>query len=257
MSGRVGESNGDGASESSPDELERLASEPCPRYRGRPAYRFTKRSFDVAASAIALTLLSPLLLGVAIAVKVTDPGPAVFRQKRVGAGKDLFDMYKFRTMRVATPELPTHLIDANEWYTPIGATLRRLSLDELPQLANILKGDMSFVGPRPALWSQFDLVCERDRYGANAVRPGLTGWAQINGRDELSIEDKARFDGEYLSLMGPLFDLRCMLGTVGKVAGGAGIVEERACGEGADRNHTTAGAPVADEAESMGTWPNS
>lgn len=257
MSGRVGESDGDGACGPSPDELKRLASEPCPRYRGRTAYRFAKRSFDVAASALALTLLSPLLLGVAIAVKVTDPGPAVFRQKRIGAGKGLFDMYKFRTMRVATPELPTHLIDANEWYTPIGATLRRLSLDELPQLANILKGDMSFVGPRPALWSQFDLVCERDCYGANAVRPGLTGWAQINGRDELSIEDKARYDGEYLSLMGPLFDLRCMFGTVSKVAGGTGIVEERACGEGADRNHTAAGAPATDEAESMGTWPNS
>lgn len=189
------------------------------RLDGRWGYRFAKRAFDVAASGCGLILLSWLILGVAVAVKATSPGPVLFRQRRVGKGKGLFDICKFRTMRADAPDLPSHMIDANEWMTPVGATLRKYSLDELPQLWNILKGDMSVVGPRPALWSQFDLVVERDKYGANEVRPGLTGWAQINGRDELTIEAKAALDGEYVRRRGALFDLRCFLGTFSKLSG--------------------------------------
>lgn len=195
-------------------------------FEGHHVYRFAKRTFDVVASAVGMCLLSWLILGTAVAVKVTSPGPIIFKQQRVGKNKKLFNIYKFRTMRIDTPNLPSHMIDANEWLTPIGAIMRRLSLDELPQLWNILKGDMSAVGPRPALWSQFDLVAERDLYGANNVRPGLTGWAQINGRDELSIKSKAMRDGEYVAKRGVLFDLRCFFGTFAKLFTGAGVVEK-------------------------------
>lgn len=195
-------------------------------FEGHHVYRFAKRTFDVVASAVGMCLLSWLILGTAVAVKVTSPGPIIFKQQRVGKNKKLFNIYKFRTMRIDTPNLPSHMIDANEWLTPIGAIMRRLSLDELPQLWNILKGDMSAVGPRPALWSQFDLVAERDLYGANNVRPGLTGWAQINGRDELSIKSKAMRDGEYVANRGVLFDLRCFFGTFAKLFTGAGVVEK-------------------------------
>lgn len=195
-------------------------------FEGHYLYRFSKRVFDVTASVLGMCLLSWLILGTAVAVKVTSPGPIIFKQQRVGKNKKLFNIYKFRTMRIDTPNLPSHMIDANEWLTPIGAIMRRLSLDELPQLWNILKGDMSAVGPRPALWSQFDLVAERDLYGANNVRPGLTGWAQINGRDELSIKSKAMRDGEYVSNRGVLFDLRCFFGTFAKLFTGAGVVEK-------------------------------
>lgn len=195
-------------------------------FEGHHLYRFSKRAFDIAASALGMCLLSWLILGTAIAVKVTSPGPIIFKQQRVGKNKKLFNIYKFRTMRIDTPNLPSHMIDANEWLTPIGAIMRRLSLDELPQLWNILKGDMSAVGPRPALWSQFDLVAERDLYGANNVRPGLTGWAQINGRDELSIKSKAMRDGEYVAKRGVAFDLRCFFGTFAKLFTGAGVVEK-------------------------------
>lgn len=195
-------------------------------FKGHSAYRFGKRTFDICASAAGMILLSWLIVGTALAVKITSPGPIVFKQKRVGKDKQLFDIYKFRTMRIDTPDLPSHMIDANDWLTPIGAIMRRLSLDELPQLWNILKGDMSAVGPRPALWSQFDLVAERDLYGANGVRPGLTGWAQINGRDELSIKAKAMRDGEYVTKRGFLFDLRCFFGTFAKLITGSGVVEE-------------------------------
>lgn len=194
-------------------------------FEGRPVYRFMKRAFDVAASAVGMCLLSWLILGTAIAVKATSPGPIIFKQQRVGKNKKLFNIYKFRTMRIDTPNLPSHMIDANDWLTPIGAIMRRLSLDELPQLWNIFKGDMSAVGPRPALWSQFDLVAERDLYGANNVRPGLTGWAQINGRDELSIKSKAMRDGEYVAKRGAGFDLRCFFGTFAKLFTGSGVVE--------------------------------
>ncbi len=196
---------------------------------GRLVYRFVKRTFDVVSSGLGLIVLSPVIVGTAIAVKLTSPGPVIFRQRRVGRGKRLFDIYKFRTMRIATPNLPSHMIDANEWMTPIGATLRKLSLDELPQMWNILKGDMSVIGPRPALWNQFDLVAERDAYGANDVRPGLTGWAQINGRDELTIEAKSALDGEYMCRRSVLFDLRCFFGTFSKLSGSE-VVEDRVAG---------------------------
>ena len=186
-------------------------------------------------SVLGLVLLSPVLLVLAFLIKVTSPGPVFFRQKRVGIHKTYFHILKFRTMRVDTPkDCPTHMLHSPEQYiTPIGNFLRRTSLDELPQIFNILSGKMSVVGPRPALWNQDDLVALRDQYGANDVRPGLTGWAQINGRDELSIEQKARLDGEYVEKMSFLFDLRCFLGTFlrvfrceGVVEGGTGALEQ-------------------------------
>ncbi len=200
---------------------------------GRPAggraYRAAKRAFDAAASALGLVVLSPVLGATALAVKATSPGPVLFRQRRVarfeGSEPAYFEILKFRTMRTDTPDLPSHMIDANDWLTPIGAFLRRTSLDELPQLWNILRGDMSAVGPRPALWSQDDLVAERARWGANAVRPGLTGWAQINGRDELPVAEKARLDGQYAQNRSLSLDARCFLGTFSKVASGEGVVE--------------------------------
>ena len=200
---------------------------------GKVAYRFVMRAFDIVSSGLGLIVLSPVIAGTAIAVKVTSPGPVIFKQKRVGKGKSLFDIYKFRTMRIDTPDLPSHMIDANDWMTPIGATLRKLSLDELPQMLNIFKGDMSVVGPRPALWSQFDLVAERDEYGANDVRPGLTGWAQINGRDELTIEAKSALDGEYVRRRSVLFDLKCFFGTFSKLSGSE-VVENKVAGHGVD-----------------------
>lgn len=186
---------------------------------GRRAYRFAKRTFDVVASGLGMVVLSPFILASAVAVKVTSPGPVIFKQRRVGRDKRLFDIYKFRTMRTDTPNLPSHMIDANAWLTPVGGLMRKLSLDELPQLWNIFKGDMSVIGPRPALWSQFDLVAERDACGANSVRPGLTGWAQINGRDELTIEQKSKLDGEYVARRSIGFDIRCFFGTFGKLSG--------------------------------------
>ena len=189
------------------------------RLDGKLGYRAVKRTFDIVSSACGMILLSPVILGTAFAVKVTSPGPVLFRQQRVGRGKRLFDIYKFRTMRTDTPNLPSHMINANDWFTPIGATLRKFSLDELPQLWNIFKGDMSVIGPRPALWSQFNLVAARDEVGANNVRPGLTGWAQINGRDEISIEDKVALDGEYVRRRGIVFDMKCFMGTFSKLSG--------------------------------------
>ena len=193
---------------------------------GRIGYRFIKRLFDVVSSTCAMVVLSPVILVAAIAVKATSPGPVIFRQRRVGKGKCLFDIYKFRTMRIDTPNLPSHMIDANEWMTPIGSTLRRFSLDELPQLWNIFKGDMSVIGPRPALWSQFNLVAARDEVGANDVRPGLTGLAQINGRDEITIEKKCALDGEYVRNRSVIFDVKCLLGTFSKLSGSE-VVEAR------------------------------
>lgn len=186
---------------------------------GKPAYRFVKRAFDIISSGLGLIVLSPLIAGTALAVKLTSPGPVIFKQKRVGRDKNLFDIYKFRTMRIDTPDLPSHMINASDWLTPVGPALRKLSLDELPQLWNIFKGDMSVIGPRPALWSQFDLVAARDTYGANNIRPGLTGWAQINGRDELTIEAKSVLDGEYTRRRSVIFDLKCFFGTFSKLSG--------------------------------------
>lgn len=182
-------------------------------------YTHVKRVLDVLLSALALIVLSPLMLALAAGIRFTSPGPVLFRQKRVGIHKRFFTIYKFRTMRTDAPkDQPTHLFSNPEAFiTPIGRFLRKSSLDELPQLFNILRGDMAVVGPRPALWNQDDLVAERDKYGANDVRPGLTGWAQINGRDELEIPVKARLDGEYVKRMSLGFDALCVLRTVGSV----------------------------------------
>ena len=164
---------------------------------------------------------------ISLAIKLDSPGPVLFRQKRVGIHKTHFQILKFRTMRTDTPhDMPTHLLaDPDQYITRVGRFLRKTSLDELPQLFNILKGDMAVVGPRPALWNQYDLLAERDRYGANDLRPGLTGWAQIHGRDELEIPDKARLDGYYVQHMSFGFDLRCIFGTVWSVLRSDGVVE--------------------------------
>ena len=190
-------------------------------------YIHVKRILGLLLSLLALVVLSPLLLILSVIVRLTSPGPVFFRQRRVGIGKTHCMIYKFRTMRIDAPkDQPTHLLKTPSAYiTPVGRLLRRSSLDELPQLLNIIKGEMAVVGPRPALWNQFDLIAERDKYGANDVRPGLTGWAQINGRDELPIDVKARLDGEYVKRMSFGFDLRCIVGTVVKVLRSEGVVE--------------------------------
>lgn len=188
---------------------------------------FFKRLLDIILSGCAIVILSPLLLVIAIAIKIDDPGPVLFRQKRVGIHKTHFSIMKFRTMKMDTPkDTPTHLLENPEQYiTKVGKFLRKSSLDELPQIFQIFTGKMSIIGPRPALWNQFDLIAERDKYGANDVRPGLTGWAQINGRDELPIEVKARFDGEYVEKLSFLFDCKCFFGTIGAVLKHDGVVE--------------------------------
>lgn len=189
--------------------------------------KFIKRIIDFILALVATILLSWLLLLIAIAIKVESKGPVFFRQKRVGLHKEYFEILKFRSMRIDTPkDQPTHLLQNPEAYiTKVGGFLRKTSLDELPQLLNILKGDMSFVGPRPALWNQYDLIEERDKYGANDVMPGLTGWAQINGRDELEIPVKAKLDGEYVEKCSFLFDCKCFFGTFKSVAKAEGVVE--------------------------------
>lgn len=189
--------------------------------------RIVKRIIDLVLSALIMLILSPLLLLLVLAIKLDSKGPVLFRQKRVGAGKSTFSILKFRTMRIDTPhDMPTHLLENPDQYiTRVGAFLRKTSLDELPQLWNIFAGQMSFVGPRPALWNQYDLIEARDIYHANDVRPGLTGWAQINGRDELEIDLKAKLDGEYVSNLSFPFDLKCFFGTFGYVLGRKGIVE--------------------------------
>jgi lipopolysaccharide/colanic/teichoic acid biosynthesis glycosyltransferase len=193
-----------------------------------------KRAIDFACALLALIVLSPLLLLISLMVMMTSPGPIIFRQKRVGIHGTHFKMYKFRTMRSDAPrDVPTHLLSgAGDHITPLGRLLRKASLDELPQLLNILKGDMSIVGPRPALWNQHDLLRERERYGANGIRPGLTGWAQVNGRDELSISEKAALDGYYIRNKGFLLDLKCLLGSVLTVAKAGGVVEGAASAAG-------------------------
>lgn len=190
-------------------------------------YQSVKRAVDFVLALLGLIVLSPVFLVLIVAIKLDSPGPILFRQKRVGIHESHFMIYKFRTMRIDTPkDMPTHLLQNPEQYiTKVGRFLRKTSLDELPQIINILKGDMAVVGPRPALWNQFDLIAERDRYGANDVRPGLTGWAQINGRDELEIPVKAKLDGEYVKKMGPIMDLRCFLGTFLSVLKAEGVVE--------------------------------
>ena len=189
--------------------------------------RYGKRLLDLGLVAVAMVLLALPMLVIAGVVRATSPGPALFWQRRVGARKVYFMMPKFRTMRTDTPhDVPTHLLrDPERYITPVGRFLRRTSLDELPQIFSILSGRMSFIGPRPALWNQLDLLAERERCGANDVRPGLSGWAQINGRDELPVAVKARYDGEYAERMGLLFDCRCFFGTLVKVMKREGVVE--------------------------------
>ena len=186
-----------------------------------------KRLIDFTLSLAGILILAIPMLLFALVVKLDSPGPVLFWQKRVGIHKKTFMMPKFRTMYTNTPaNMSTHLLsDPQKWITRSGAWFRRLSIDELPQILCILTGKMSVIGPRPALWNQDDLIAERDKYGANGVRPGLTGWAQINGRDELEIPVKARLDGEYVQNLSFLFDCRCFFGTIGKVLKHDGVVE--------------------------------
>lgn len=188
---------------------------------------FLKRLIDLLLSFLAIVLLLPLWIALSIAIFVTDPGPVFFTQKRVGKNKKTFKILKFRTMKTSTPhDMPTHMLENPEQYiTKIGKFLRKTSLDELPQVFNIFVSQMSIIGPRPALWNQDDLVAERDKYGANDIKPGLTGWAQINGRDELEIADKAKLDGEYVEKMSFLFDCECFFGTIKSVLKHEVVVE--------------------------------
>ena len=188
---------------------------------------FFKRLIDIVLSGCAIIVLFPLMLVVAIVVKCDSKGPVLFLQQRIGKNKREFLMPKFRTMYCETPaDMPTHLLNNPEkWITGSGKVLRKSSLDELPQLFSIFRGDMSIIGPRPALYNQYDLIAERDKYGANDIRPGLTGWAQINGRDELEINAKAKLDGEYVKNLSFLFDCKCFFGTVVSVLKHDGVVE--------------------------------
>lgn len=204
-------------------------------------YRYgIKRLIDFLLSTIAIIILIPIWIILAIAIRVDDPGPVFFRQKRIAKDKNgekqFFQIYKYRSMKMCTPhDIPTHLLENPEQYiTKIGWFLRKTSLDELPQIFNIWKGEMSIIGPRPALWNQDDLYDERAKYGANAVTPGLTGWAQINGRDELEINVKAKLDGEYVKKLSFLFDCKCFLETIfsvlkrdGVVEGGTGVMKKK------------------------------
>lgn len=198
-------------------------------------YIHIKRIIDFLLAFIALVFLSPLFLVLALWIKMDSKGPVFFKQQRIGINRTFFQIYKFRTMLSETPsDMPTHLFDnPDAFITRSGRFLRKTSLDELPQLINILKGEMAFIGPRPALWNQDDLADERDKYKANDVLPGLTGWAQINGRDELPIKDKAQLDGEYIQNMSFWFDIKCFFGTFisilksdGVVEGGTGTLEK-------------------------------
>lgn len=190
-------------------------------------YKVLKSIIDRILAMTGLVILSPIFLILILAIKIDSRGPVLFKQKRVGIHKRHFLILKFRTMRTDTPkDTPTHLLkDPGQYITKVGKFLRKTSLDELPQVINILKGEMAIVGPRPALWNQYDLISERDKYGANDVLPGLTGWAQINGRDELPIDVKAKLDGEYVSKISFLMDLRCIFGTVVSVVKQDGVVE--------------------------------
>lgn len=196
---------------------------------------FLKRCLDVVLSAVALLLLAFPMLIIAIVIKIDDPGPVFFKQKRVGVKKNgeisYFTILKFRSMKMSTPhEVPTHMLENPEQYiTRVGKFIRKTSLDELPQIWQVFTSDLSIVGPRPALWSQYDLIAEREKYGANDVKPGITGWAQINGRDELEIPEKAKFDGEYAAALrngkGFIMDMKCFFGTFLSVLRSDGVVE--------------------------------
>ncbi|MFY3790523.1 sugar transferase [Ureibacillus sp. MALMAid1270] len=190
-------------------------------------YMKVKRLIDFILSLIGLIVLSPIFLILIIAIKIDSRGPVLFKQKRVGINKTHFNILKFRTMRIDTPkDTPTHLLSNPEQYiTKMGKFLRKTSLDELPQIWNIFVGQMSIIGPRPALWNQYDLIAERDKYGANDVPPGLTGWAQINGRDELPIEIKSKLDGEYVEKISFWMDVKCFFLTIVSVLKSDGVVE--------------------------------
>lgn len=189
--------------------------------------KFVKRLIDIVLSGIGLLVLATPMLIVAIIIRCEDPGPVIFKQKRVGLHKKYFNLYKFRSMKMDTPhDIPTHMLSNPEQYIlKVGGFIRKTSIDELPQLWNIFKGDMSIIGPRPALWNQDDLIAERDKYGANDVKPGLTGWAQINGRDELEIPVKAKLDGEYVEKISLRMDIKCFFGTIKSVLKSDGVVE--------------------------------
>ncbi len=195
--------------------------------RKQRRYLPIKRGIDILLSGAALVVLSPVLAGLCLAIKLDSKGPILFKQKRVGLHKEFFEIWKFRTMRTDTPkDMPTHMLaDPDQYITRTGHFLRKTSLDELPQIFNILKGEMSIIGPRPALWNQDDLIAERDKYGANDVMPGLTGWAQVNGRDELEIPVKAKLDGYYVEHMSFRFDCICFLKTIMSVLKSDGVVE--------------------------------
>ncbi|MFA7436211.1 MAG: sugar transferase [Bacilli bacterium] len=190
-------------------------------------YRFIKYTLDIILSYIGFILLLPLIIIISILIKITSKGPVFFKQKRVGKNKKLFTIYKFRTMRVDTPsDSPTHLLrNPDKYITKVGKFLRKTSLDEIPQIINIMFGQMSIIGPRPALWNQYDLIDEREKYGVNNLKPGLTGWAQINGRDELEIPDKAALDGEYVKRQSLFFDIRIFFGTFISILKSDGVVE--------------------------------
>lgn len=195
---------------------------------GKQVYKhFLKRVIDFILSLIGLIVLSPVFIILCIWIKLDSKGPIFFRQKRVGKNKKHFNILKFRTMYIDTPkDMPTHMLsNPDQYITKAGKFLRKTSLDELPQIINILKGEMAIIGPRPALWNQDDLIAERDKYGANDIKPGLTGWAQINGRDELEIDVKASLDGEYVRRMSFPFDVKCFFGTITSVLKHEGVVE--------------------------------
>ncbi|GBD69212.1 MULTISPECIES: sugar transferase [Tetragenococcus] len=189
--------------------------------------KYIKRALGFFLSLIGIIILSPILLIICLAIKIDSKGPIIFKQKRVGKNKKYFNIYKFRTMKSETPkEMPTHLLNnPDAFITKVGKFLRKTSLDELPQLFNILKGDMAVIGPRPALWNQYDLIAERDKYGVNEAQPGLTGLAQISGRDELEIPVKAQIDGKYTNNISFVMDLKCFVGTVLSIVKSDGVVE--------------------------------
>nr|WP_020061477.1 sugar transferase [Bacillus sp. 123MFChir2] len=188
---------------------------------------YVKQGIDFILSIVGLVLLSPVFLLLILCIKLDSKGPVLFKQRRIGKDKQEFYILKFRTMRIDTPkDMPTHLLENPEAYiTKVGKFLRKTSLDELPQIINIIKGEMSIIGPRPALWNQYDLIEERDKYGANDVSPGLTGWAQINGRDELPIDIKAELDGEYVKRMSFIFDVQVFFKTIFSVVRSEGVKE--------------------------------
>jgi O-antigen biosynthesis protein WbqP len=189
--------------------------------------KYIKKIVDIILAFIGMVILSPVFLVLIICIKFDSKGPVLFKQRRIGINKSEFYILKFRTMKIDTPkDTPTHLLkDPESYITRVGKFMRKTSLDELPQIINILKGEMSIIGPRPCLWNQYDLIAERDKYGANDIYPGLTGWAQINGRDELPIDVKAKLDGEYVHRLSFWMDVKCFIGTIISVIKSDGVVE--------------------------------